>query len=302
MLSGVVRRLPHKRGDKNKLKVARISHPSSAIIQRFLLEIGKRSQPRSEPIDGSSDNQDNRLSTSGASTTRPGVGLCGSARGTGVKKIPLMSALGHEQTSSSRPRVMSVILFKADIIIQAGGVHIRLAARQATLAHATDLDFRNCGFGASSRCQEPTFSYGIRNALTRIIAIVALRQPHAANAPRVSKTSLRPVCSTASEGRRSHADDAENHDTDEAGNRTIKDGSLPKILEGAVARLKAEAAYFVAEDGVRTAMIFFDIHDSSDIPAIVEPLFMGIDAEVELLPVMNADDLRKGLKNAMEAM
>jgi hypothetical protein len=88
----------------------------------------------------------------------------------------------------------------------------------------------------------------------------------------------------------------------EAGNRTIKDGSLPKVLEGAMARLKAEAAYFVAEDGVRTAMIFFDMRDSSDIPSIVEPLFMGIDAEVELLPVMNADDLRKGLKNAMEAM
>ena len=49
----------------------------------------------------------------------------------------------------------------------------------------------------------------------------------------------------------------------EAGNRTIKDGSLPKILEGAVARLKAEAAYFVAEDGVRTAMVFFDMHNSS---------------------------------------
>jgi hypothetical protein len=65
----------------------------------------------------------------------------------------------------------------------------------------------------------------------------------------------------------------------EAGNRTIKDGSLPKILEGAVARLKAEAAYFVAEDGVRTAMIFFDMRDSSDIPSIVEPLFMGIDAD-----------------------
>ena len=44
------------------------------------------------------------------------------------------------------------------------------------------------------------------------------------------------------------------------------------------------------------------MHDSSDIPAIVEPLFMGLDAEVELLPVMNTDDLRKGLKNAMEAM
>ena len=49
-------------------------------------------------------------------------------------------------------------------------------------------------------------------------------------------------------------------------------------------------------------MIFFDMRNSSDIPSIVEPLFMGIDVEVELLPVMNADDLRKGLKNAMEAM
>jgi hypothetical protein len=88
----------------------------------------------------------------------------------------------------------------------------------------------------------------------------------------------------------------------EAGNRTIKDGSLPKVLEDAISRLKAEAAYFVAEDGVRTALIFFEMRDSSDIPPIVEPLFMGIDAEVELLPVMNADDLRQGLKKAMEAM
>ena len=49
-------------------------------------------------------------------------------------------------------------------------------------------------------------------------------------------------------------------------------------------------------------MIFFDMRDSADIPGVVEPLFMGIDAEVELLPVMNADDMRKGLKAAMEAM
>ena len=88
----------------------------------------------------------------------------------------------------------------------------------------------------------------------------------------------------------------------EAGNRTIKDGSLPKVLEVVMSKLNAEAAYFVAQDGLRNAMIFFDMRDSSDIPGIVEPLFMGIDAEVELPPVMNADDLRKGLKAAMEAM
>ena len=40
----------------------------------------------------------------------------------------------------------------------------------------------------------------------------------------------------------------------------------------------------------------------SDIPGIVEPLFMGFNAEVDLLPVMNADDLKKGLDSAMKAM
>jgi len=88
----------------------------------------------------------------------------------------------------------------------------------------------------------------------------------------------------------------------EAGNRTIKDGSLPKVLEATMSKLNAEASYFVAQDGLRNAMIFFDMRDSSDIPSIVEPLFIGLDAEVELLPVMNADDLRQGMKAAMEAM
>jgi hypothetical protein len=42
--------------------------------------------------------------------------------------------------------------------------------------------------------------------------------------------------------------------------------------------------------------------DSAEIPVIVEPLFIGLGAELELVPVMNADDLRKGLKAAMEAV
>ena len=42
----------------------------------------------------------------------------------------------------------------------------------------------------------------------------------------------------------------------ESGNRAIKDGSLGKLLEDTVSKLKAEAAYFIAEDGVRCAMIF----------------------------------------------
>ena len=42
-----------------------------------------------------------------------------------------------------------------------------------------------------------------------------------------------------------------------------------------------DAAYFIAEDGVRCAMIFFDMKNSAEIPPIAEPLFIGLGAELE---------------------
>ena len=85
----------------------------------------------------------------------------------------------------------------------------------------------------------------------------------------------------------------------DAGNDAIKDGSLAKLFEATITRLNAEASYFIAEDGLRCAMIFFDMKESSEIPIIAEPLFMGVNAELELTPVMNADDLKKGLGAVM---
>ena len=87
----------------------------------------------------------------------------------------------------------------------------------------------------------------------------------------------------------------------EAGNTTIKDGSLPKTIQAVMQSLKPEASYFLAEDGLRTGMFFFDMKDASQIPAIVEPLFMGMNAAVTLTPAMNAADLEKGLKQAAKA-
>jgi hypothetical protein len=87
----------------------------------------------------------------------------------------------------------------------------------------------------------------------------------------------------------------------ETGNRAIKDGSFQKIMETTIARLKPEASYFVADRGRRCAMIFFDLQGASEIPVICEPLFAGLDAEVELVPVMNGDDLKKGLSTVAKA-
>jgi hypothetical protein len=88
----------------------------------------------------------------------------------------------------------------------------------------------------------------------------------------------------------------------ETGNHAIKDGSLHKIFETTMSKIKPEAAYFVAEHGQRCAMMVFDMNDASDIPVIVEPLFAGLNASVQLVPVMNADDLQKGLNTARQAM
>ncbi len=87
----------------------------------------------------------------------------------------------------------------------------------------------------------------------------------------------------------------------EVGNRTIKDGSLQKLLEKTIGKLNAEAAYFVAEAGVRSGMIFFDMKDSSQVAEISEPLFMQLNAQCDFFPVMNGEDLMKGFEAMMRA-
>jgi len=81
----------------------------------------------------------------------------------------------------------------------------------------------------------------------------------------------------------------------EKGNAVINDGSLPKTMETIMAKLKPEAAYFTPLDGERCGMLFFDMTDPSQIVETVEPFFLSLNAKVELVPVMNGDDLRKGL-------
>ena len=81
----------------------------------------------------------------------------------------------------------------------------------------------------------------------------------------------------------------------EKGNAMIDDGSMGTVLETLMARIKPEAAYFLADRGKRGGMVFFDMKEPSDIPRIAEILFRGADASLEFVPVMNADDLKKAL-------
>jgi hypothetical protein len=80
----------------------------------------------------------------------------------------------------------------------------------------------------------------------------------------------------------------------ETGNAAAKDGTLGSTIEGILADLKPEAAYFFADDnGNRSGSIVFDMKDTSQIPAIAEPWFLAFNAKVSFRPVMNPQDLAK---------
>ena len=87
----------------------------------------------------------------------------------------------------------------------------------------------------------------------------------------------------------------------DAGNAAIKDGSLPQLVGNALGAVKAEAAYFTTEGGMRTGLIFFEMESSSDIPQPPNPSSRGLGAKITFAPVMNAEEMRDGVGKAMQA-
>ncbi|MFA1550877.1 hypothetical protein [Actinomadura chokoriensis] len=78
-------------------------------------------------------------------------------------------------------------------------------------------------------------------------------------------------------------------------NDAIKTGRLPEIIQSLIDRFDPEAAYFGPGDGGRCCVLVFDMKDTASIPTIAEPLFQELGAKIEITPVMNRDDLQKGL-------
>ena len=81
----------------------------------------------------------------------------------------------------------------------------------------------------------------------------------------------------------------------EAGNKMVQDPNLLNNIEDYIKKTKAEAAYFFEADGDRVAAFIVDMQSADQIPSLVEPLFQGMNAKVELHPVMLFDDLKQAL-------
>jgi hypothetical protein len=81
----------------------------------------------------------------------------------------------------------------------------------------------------------------------------------------------------------------------EAGNAAIRDGKVEKVFQGIVEELKPEAAYFFPEGGDRAGLFVINMTESSQVAEIAERFFFGLNARIEMVPVMAPEDLRKGL-------
>ena len=82
----------------------------------------------------------------------------------------------------------------------------------------------------------------------------------------------------------------------EAANLAIGDGSIATIFATVFNACRPEATYFLTEGGKRTVYAVFDMASLDQIPALAEPLFQGLGATVEFMPVMSQAELESGLR------
>jgi hypothetical protein len=81
----------------------------------------------------------------------------------------------------------------------------------------------------------------------------------------------------------------------ELGNQAVQDGSINQVVQQVSEIVNPEAFYVGPIEGRRTIFLVFEIDDSSKIVSITEPFFTKLNAKVELFPVMNRDEMMKGL-------
>jgi uncharacterized protein DUF3303 len=78
-------------------------------------------------------------------------------------------------------------------------------------------------------------------------------------------------------------------------NAAIRTGKLQKIFQQLTEDLEPEAAYFSPLGGERAGFFVVDMRESSQVAEIAERFFFGLNAKIEMTPVMNAADLQKAL-------
>jgi hypothetical protein len=77
----------------------------------------------------------------------------------------------------------------------------------------------------------------------------------------------------------------------DAGDKAAKSGVLQQTVQAAMEQLKPEAAYFFDQDGDRECLFVVNL----DLPAMLRPLFPGLQPSIFVTPVVSAAEFQQGL-------
>jgi hypothetical protein len=88
----------------------------------------------------------------------------------------------------------------------------------------------------------------------------------------------------------------------EKGDQLIKEGRIGETMGSILEEFQPEAAYFTDVEGTRGGFLVVDMEDASQMPAMTEPLLLGVGATVHMQPVMTPEDLRGAAGEALNQM
>jgi hypothetical protein len=86
------------------------------------------------------------------------------------------------------------------------------------------------------------------------------------------------------------------HFPTEHGNKMLQDPNFQQKLEGVLNQIKPEAVYFGPVEGERGIYMIVNMTSADMMAGIGEPLWMALNCKLDVTPVMELSDLKKGLQ------
>lgn len=79
------------------------------------------------------------------------------------------------------------------------------------------------------------------------------------------------------------------------GNELVKSGKIGRNFQSLMEDFKPEAAYFFPENGQRSGIMVMNVTESPDFIKLAESFWFGLHADISVTPVVNGEDLAKGI-------
>ena len=80
----------------------------------------------------------------------------------------------------------------------------------------------------------------------------------------------------------------------------VKDPNFLMNFENSIKKFNCEISYFTEIGGNRTMIFVLDLPSTGIVPTILEPLFQGFEANIEVHQAMNFDDVKNAISKLQQ--